>query len=221
MIKNYTILFAEDEEEIRNSTVDALSFMSKEVYVANNGKEAIDLFHKKNPDIVFLDIEMPFLSGLDVAKKIREVNKSVPIVIITAYTNTEYFLKAVELHLTTYLLKPCTLKHFQVALKKCLLTLEDNQKGDIEIRKNIIYSFIKKSLFINSSEMSLRNNEIRFLEYMLRNSNRVISYNEFEGNIWEEGMTAPAIRSLVRDIRKYLPDDIIINVPRLGYKLVI
>ncbi|WP_148512141.1 helix-turn-helix domain-containing protein [Sulfurospirillum multivorans] len=62
---------------------------------------------------------------------------------------------------------------------------------------------------------------MQFLEYMLKNPNRVINYSEFEYNIWEEGMSGPAIRTLVKDLRKHLTKESIQNIPKIGYKLVL
>lgn len=221
MLNKYTILFAEDEKETRDNLAEALSFMVKDVYLAEDGKEALNLYEEQAPDIIILDIEMPYLTGLEVARKIRETNKTVPIIISTAYTNAEYFLEAFELNLTTYLLKPISIKDLTAALKKCLTNLEYNKKEIRYFSSEIYYNTVERTLYSNNKKVPLRNTQMQFIEYLLKNPNRVISYEEFERNIWEEGMSGAAIRSLVRDTRMLLPENTIVNIAKVGYKLEI
>lgn len=221
MLNAYNILYAEDEKQTRDNLAEALSFMAKNVYLAENGKEALDLYHEKATDIIILDIEMPYLTGLEVARKIRETNKTIPIIISTAHTNTEYFLEGFELNLTSFLLKPISIKDLTVALKKCLTNLEYNKKEIRYFSPEVYYNTVERTLYSNNKRVPLRNTQMQFIEYLLENSNRVISYEEFERNIWEEGMSGAAIRSLVRDIRMLLPQNAIVNIAKVGYKLEI
>ncbi|MDA7848178.1 response regulator [Sulfurospirillum sp.] len=219
MLHTCTILFAEDEEYTRESIGEILSLICKNVILAKDGKEALELYKNNKIDIVILDIEMPYLNGLEVCGEIRETNHHVPIVLATAYTNTEYFLKAVELHLTAYILKPIMASSLKDALKKCVRNITFSKNEKIYFSSNTYYDTTMRTLFKNNKEIFLRKSEIIFLEYMLKKPNSIISYEEFENNMWEEGMSSSAIRSLVRDLRKHLPPDTIINISRLGYKL--
>lgn len=222
MLDNFTVLYAEDEEHIRNNMSSAFNFIFKDILIANDGKEALKLYEDKAPDIVILDIEMPYLNGLEVAEKIRENNKTIPIIITTAYTDTKYFLKAIDLNITTYILKPIMLDKLQNALNKCKEQLQFTDNDSIQINENISYDIKARTLYINEKVTLLTNIEMRFLEYMLKHPNRVISYEELECNIWDEnGMSDSAVRSLVRDIRKRIGKDTIQNIPKVGYKLIV
>lgn len=220
-LNNCTVLFADDEEKICKNMENILSLMTNKVHIANDGKKAYDIFCNKDLDIIILDIDMPYLNGLKVAKKIRETNKEIPIIISTAHCTTEYLLEAIELNLTSYIIKPITIDSLQEALQKALSNLSFYKKQTIYISKCVFYNTHKHTLHTKEKEIILRNIEMQFLEYMLKYPNRVISYEEFERNIWDEGMSGPAIRSLVRDLRKYLPTDTIQNISKVGYKLVI
>lgn len=221
MLDNLKLLYAEDDEQTRKNTSDIFSLMFDKVITAKDGKEALTLYEKESPHVIMLDIEMPFMSGLEVAKKIRETNRHVPIVIITAYRDTKYFLQAVELHLTTYILKPITIEDLQRAIKMCKEELNYAEEEKIYIREHIYYELSSRELHVNGNLVSLSNMEMHFLEYLLKNPNRVITYNEFENCLWEEGMSSAAIRSLVRDLRSFTCKECIINVPKVGYKLVL
>lgn len=222
MLGNFTVLYAEDEDHIRNNISSAFHFIFKDILIAKDGQEALKLYKEKAPDIIVLDIEMPYLNGLEVAEKIRETNKTIPIIITTAYTDTEYFLKAIDLNITTYILKPIMLDKLQKALLKCKEELQFIDNEIIQIDENITYDIKARILYLNNETAVLTNIEMRFLEYMLKHSNRVISYEELECNIWDEnGMSDSAVRSLVRDIRKRIGKDTIQNIAKVGYKLII
>ena len=104
------ILYAEDEEGIRENIADSLGYYVKEVYQASNGAEAFDIYEEKKPDIILSDIHMPILNGIDFVKKVRLTNRTIPIVMITAHTDKEYLLEAVELHMEKYIVKPIELE---------------------------------------------------------------------------------------------------------------
>ena len=70
-MNNLTILYAEDEDQTRENYVKFLNKYFKEVYSASNGKEAFELYKNKKPNILLLDINMPFINGLQLAKEIR------------------------------------------------------------------------------------------------------------------------------------------------------
>lgn len=221
MLDDYKLLYAEDDEQTRISMAETLSMMFQNVLIAKDGQEALELYKKESPNIIFLDIEMPFMNGLDVAAKIRQFNRNVPIVIITAYRDTEYFLKAVELNLTTYILKPIMIEDLQRAIKKCKEQLKYVIKKTIVINNEAYYNPSSRELYISGEHVSLTNMEMQFLEYMLKNPNRVIGYEEFESALWEDGMSSAAIRSLVRDLRHHLSKSVIENIPKVGYKFIL
>lgn len=221
MFNDYKILYAEDDPDIRRNMGETFSLLFKDVILAKDGKEALELYNNEHPDIVILDIEMPFLNGLEVTEEIRKKDKNIPIVIATAYTDTKYFLKAVELNLTSYILKPIAVADVKEALKKCKIQLDYSKNEKIIINENAYYDVSGRSLYVNNEEVYLTNIEMQFLEYMLKHPNRVISYIEFENNIWEEGMSGPAIRTLVKDLRKHISKESIQNISKVGYKLVL
>ena len=113
---NLTLLYVEDDEIIRENAVEYLCDYFKEVYQAKDGLEALEVYGAKKPDIIITDIKMPRLDGLAMAKKIRREDKKTPIVITTAFTDTEYLMEAVELQLIKYIVKPITSKKLTEAL---------------------------------------------------------------------------------------------------------
>jgi len=112
-----TLLYAEDDQESRENYAYILHTDFDTVYQAADGKEALRLYHEHSPDIVLLDINMPLLDGLGVAEAIRKENQTIPIVMLTGHSDRERLLKAVNLKLSAYLLKPVDIIHLLQTLK--------------------------------------------------------------------------------------------------------
>ena len=220
-LQRLTLLYAEDEEGIRKNIADSLSYYVKEVIEARDGVEAYEFYLQKKPDIVLSDIHMPNLNGIDFVKKVREENKSIPIVIITAHTDKEYLLEAIELKMEKYIVKPIELESLLNVLEKCVYLLELNQKILLKIDENYIYDYDKKELKYKDEIVLLNKKEISFFELLIRNQNRIVSYEELQDKVWiDDVMTDSALRSLVRNLRKKLPTDIIFNLSGIGYRFV-
>ena len=220
MLKNFTILYVEDDDIVRKNALEYLRRISKEVIEAKNGKEAIKLWKNHKPDIIITDINMPHLNGLDMASYIRANDKNVQIIIATAYSDTHYLLRAVELQLVKYIVKPITKEKLYQALTQSIELIEDKSKFNLHLSKEYMYNAYEKVIYKNHQEIKLTKNELLFLDVLAHHHPRVVTYEEIESAIWAyDGMSQDAIRSLVRGIRKKVPKDSIENISGVGYKL--
>ncbi len=220
ILKNFTILYVEDEDDIRRNAVEYLQRICQTVLEASNGKEAIKVWQEHHPDIIITDISMPKLNGLDMARYIRATDTDTQIIIATAYTDTEYLMQAVELQLVKYLIKPITKNKLISALDQSIKLIEDKSKFSIALSQQCSYNAYSKLILCEEKEIRLTKNELLFLDLLAHHNSRVVHYEEIEDAIWPiEGMSQDAIRSLVRAIRKKLPDDVIENVSGIGYKI--
>ncbi|OCL82083.1 response regulator transcription factor [Arcobacter porcinus] len=220
-LKNLTILYAEDEEGIRKNIADSLSYYVKEVIEASNGEEAFNLFEMKKPDIILSDLHMPILNGIDFVKRVRQNNRNIPIVMITAFTDKKYLLEAVELHMEKYIVKPIELYELLESLEKCLVSLDVNNIILLESDENYSFDYDKKELRYKDDIIYLNKKEMLFFEVLISNKNRVTTYEELQNKVWQDDiMTDSALRSLVRNLRKKLPSDIILNLSGIGYHFV-
>ncbi len=104
-----TILFVEDEPEVRFELKRFLQRYSRDVMTAGNGEEGLALFQLHTPDIVISDIKMPKMNGIDMAKKIKELSPEQTIIFTTAHSDNNYFLEAIEMQVEGYILKPVDL----------------------------------------------------------------------------------------------------------------
>jgi len=219
-LKPLTLLYVEDEPLIRQNAVEYLSRYCNTVLEASNGDEGYALYTQHSPDLIISDIKMPKLSGLEFASKIRLEDKKTPIIITTAHTDTEYLLKAVELQLIKYIVKPITSEKLQEALHIVCETLQSDDNARIYLDKNTQYDLLNQTLFQKQTHIKLTHNELLFFDFLVKNRQRAITYQEIENLIWAyEGMSMDALRSLVRGLRKKLEGEFIENVSGIGYRL--
>lgn len=106
---DYTVLYVEDEEPIRERLYKTLNIKFKEVLIASDGDEAFDIFREKSPDLIITDICMPKVSGLELSRAVKELSPDTPIVITTAYNETNFFIEAIECGINNFILKPVEL----------------------------------------------------------------------------------------------------------------
>lgn len=118
--RNITLLYVEDDE----MTLEEISFFLKKyvkkLIVAKNGEEGLELFKEHTPDMVITDIQMPIMNGLEMSKKILEINPSIPIAVTTAYSDSEYLINAIEIGIDKYLLKPINMMDVLAVMHKSL-----------------------------------------------------------------------------------------------------
>ena len=120
MTNELTLLYIEDDTEILENVSFLLSRFVKKVYTAIDGEEALNVYAEQKPDILVTDINIPKISGLEVAERIRKENKKIPIIIISAYTDDEQLKKAKEIGVSTYVKKPFTLSDLKDAITKAI-----------------------------------------------------------------------------------------------------
>lgn len=219
-LKNLRILYAEDEDGIRKNILKTLRYYTKEVYEAKNGKEALELYLEKKPDIILSDIHMPLMDGISFIKEVRKNDKTTPVVMITAHTEKKYLLEAVELHMEKYMVKPINTKMLFETLGKCIESLNINEVIKLECDEDYSYDFGIKKLKYKGEVIVLNKKEIRFMELLINNQNRVVKYEEIQDRVWQDQiMTDGALRSVVLHLRKKLPTNIINNLSGIGYKI--
>ncbi len=116
--QNLKLLYVEDNQEARESTLLILEEFFETIIVALNGQDGFDKFQSNKIDLIIADINMPKLNGLEMTKKIRKIDKDVPILVLSAYNESGYFIDSIKLGVEGYLLKPIDMNQFIGVLKK-------------------------------------------------------------------------------------------------------
>ena len=218
--KNIKILYVEDDEIARENGVEYLENFFETIYEASDAIIALQLYEKYQPDIIITDIQMPKLNGLEFVKKIRQKDKKTQIIIITAFCDRDYLLKAIELQLVKYLVKPVKEKEFEEALFLCVNSLQEDNSNIVKLDENSYFDTFNKNLVIKDEIIKLRAKEILFLELLIKNKNRYVSYEEIENYVWDESvMTKDALKTLVKNLKTKIPKDLILNLTNSGYKI--
>ncbi len=212
-LKDKTILYIEDDEVVLKNISKLLGNYFAGIHTACDGEQGYKQFVNKDVDLLIVDIELPKINGIELIKKIRKLDDNIPIVVISAYTKTDYLLESVELKLDKYIVKPFTSKK----LHKLLQKLDESFLGgnsfklieDIQIDKE--FSTMK----VGGETFTLTNKELEFLETLSLKGN--VTYDDID-ILWVDHPPSPdAIRSFIKSLRKKLPKDLLKNRQSLGY----
>lgn len=115
------LLVAEDQSMLRDALCQLLLLEDEveQVYAAKDGREAIELLQQKEVDVAILDIEMPYITGLDVLEWIRE-HQEVRVIIVTTFRRTGYFKRALAAEVDAYVLKERSISDLMATIRKVL-----------------------------------------------------------------------------------------------------
>ena len=122
-LKEITVLYCEDEEYLRDITKGILQSFTKKQFICKDGAEGLEVFKENQHliDLIITDINMPNMNGLEMSKEIKRINPNMPIVVATAFSNSEYLLEAIDLGVDKYVLKPINVKKLLDIMSKSLL----------------------------------------------------------------------------------------------------
>lgn len=222
ILKNLNILYIEDEKNIRLNIKKTLELFCENVFDTENISNAKKILTTQRIDIIISDINLPDMSGIDFVKEIRISDKTIPIVLLSAYTNKEFLLEATKLKLVDYLTKPIDFKSLNDALQKCVEEILYNSRYIITFKNNIQYNVSHHCLIDdNKDEIHLTSKEIDLLNFLIKNNNRVCSSDELKLAIWDDYLEATdsALKNLLNKLRKKIGKESIINISGVGYKL--
>jgi len=212
-LRDKSVLYVEDESDVLANISNLLSNFFDNFYTANNGLEALDIFYEKELDILLVDIELPKMSGIEFIREVRKVNEDIKIIIISAYTNTDYLLESTELGLSKYIVKPLTSSKIHNILDT-INTYYATHNKEIELcGAKILQS--SYTIEFGNKKYDLTKKELQFLKKLLQD--KIVSYDMIYEMWYDYLPTNNAIRSFVKHLRKKLPEDILKNKSGVGY----
>lgn len=167
MLKDHSfkILIAEDEKIILEHIVEKIEQARlgfEVVATAMNGEDALELVKQHKPDVLFTDVKMPLMDGIELTRQVRMLYPDLHIVILSGYDNFEYAQQALRLGVSDYLLKPMTPEDLQSTLCEIKLKLEQR---DTQSEKSIISQFLNGHQPSNSNSLVLQNS--KFMLYLI------------------------------------------------------
>jgi len=212
-LKDKTALYVEDELDVLKNISELLSNFFGAFYTASDGELGYKVFLDHKIDVLIVDIELPKMNGIELIKKIRQTHKDIPIVVISAYTKTDYLLDSIELKLDQYIVKPLTSKKIHEFLEKLNNTFID--EDIIELSAGVLIDKNTFTVSFGETQNSLSKKELEVLSILAQNKS--INYDEINV-LWEdESPTQNAIRSFIKYLRKKLPENLLKNRNGFGY----
>ena len=163
--KNLRVLYVEDDKALQAETKKILDRIFARVDVASDGLQALERFKMVAYDLVITDIEMPYMNGMELSQEIKKINPKLPIVVISAYSNTEYLIKAIGIGINYYVLKPIKMEELINTLHRVAEHINNEKIAEV---------FRQKEL---NDKIATANNEL-LSELIGRSPNPVLVYKE-------------------------------------------
>jgi len=218
-LKELKVLLVEDEERLSKLFQNAIGDCFRKFYIAKDGVDGLDKFHTFKPDIIITDIMMPKQTGLEMAEKIRASDKNIPIIILSAYSETDKFLNAIDIGVVKYFIKP----YDPDELLDYIISLEDKlESKTIYLNDIFLYNKSTNTLYKNQRFIALSKKEILFMQLLIQekqNDNYLVSEELMIEKLWNEEVSKERIRTFIKRLREKTSKDLIVNVKGQGYKL--
>lgn len=217
-LKRLKVLLVEDEVNLANLLNKAIGENFGKFIIAHDGLSGLELYKKEKPHIILSDITMPKMGGLEMARKIHAINLRVPIIILSAYSNTEIFLNAIESRVIKYFIKPFDIDELLAFLIE--ISHEVIYENTLKLGYEFSFDILQNRLYKAQQIISLTKREILFFDYLLKDKNRFISVNELKIKLWNDiNISDESLRTFIKRIRQKTTKRLILNNPTLGYKL--
>jgi len=224
-----TVLYVEDEMFLGKIVKETLESRGFTVAMEQDGNKVFSLFQKINPAICVLDVMLPHKDGFTIAKEIRKVNATVPILFLTAKTQTEDVVKGFAEGGNDYLRKPFSMEELIVRINN-LLQLTGTQQlekedGDTIKLGAFTFNLPRQVLASNKEEKKLSYRESELLLFLYRNRNAIIERRDLLNAIWgnDSFFNSRNLVVYIKKLRSYLKEDNtleILTIKGVGYRFV-
>ena len=174
MSRSELVLVAEDEKELNTMIRDYLSTMGYSVVQAYDGKAAIDLFQKEQPDLIVIDIMMPGIDGIDVTRRIRETSQ-VPIIMLTARTTENDKVLGLDIGADDYVTKPFSLKELAARIRAVLRRKGKKAQSTVYEHRELFLDVSKRLVTINGTPAPLTSVQFSILQKLIEEPERVFT----------------------------------------------
>ncbi len=218
-MRNFKILYAEDDETLAFLTKDNLEQNNYEVVHCSDGKSALKIFEEEEFDICIFDIMMPKMDGFELAEAIRKIDVNVPIIFLSAKTLKEDRIKGLRLGADDYLVKPFSIEELLLKIEIFLKRSQKNippAKTIYEVGK---YQFDTKNfiLFNDEEKVGLTQREAELLKLFLDHKNSVLKREQILTSLWgtDDYFMGRSLDVFISRLRKILANEQGISIENL------
>jgi len=224
------VLYVEDEVFLGKIVKESLESRGFDVMMEDDGGRALDIFKFYKPDICVLDIMLPNKNGFELAEAIREINGDIPIIFLTAKTQTEDVIKGFKTGGNDYIRKPFSMEELIVRVENLLRIKKTDDSSALltDVIKLGKYDFIinRQVLTTGSEEKKLSYRESELLKYFWQHRNHLIDRKDILNLIWgnDSFFNSRNLDVYITKLRGYLKDDSsleIITMKGIGYRFII
>ncbi len=221
------ILFVEDEEDLTLIVADTLRGEGYEVVTAVDGEDGLEKFKTEAADIVVADVMMSNMDGFTMAKEIRKLSPTVPLLFLTAKSTIDDVEQGFEIGANDYLKKPFELRELIVRIKALLRRYGDNRTEDIRFAiGTYIFNVTTQTLSFGDKETELSHFEAKILERLATNIGKTVDASELMIAVWQrdEQNNRNSLHGYIHKLRRTMRHDpaiSIINQRGFGYMLTI
>jgi two-component system OmpR family response regulator len=227
MANNHTILLAEDDVNLGTLLQTFLKSKGYDVTLAENGALAFQLFGESNFDFCIFDVMMPEMDGFTLAKEVREIDKKVPILFLTAKSMKEDKLEGFEVGADDYLTKPFAMEELLARIQAILRRTKDEEQDQSEYMiGSIKYEPELRLLHLKNEVKKLTTKENQLLNLLVKNKNYILDRQATLRAIWGDDnyFNGRSMDVYIAKLRKALKEDEsieIMNIHGKGFKLVV
>lgn len=215
LLKTLKILIVEDEKKLAQLLKDAIADSFFRVVTAKDGNEGLKKFKIFKPDILITDIMMPFCDGLEMTEKIKELDENIPIIILSAHSDKEKLLKAIDIGINKYFIKPFDPDEVISHIKKIAPKL--NKKKQITLKEDFIFDNNSMNLYKNEELIALTKREKEFFYLLIKYKNNLVTTEQIKQTLWNEEVNDERVRTFIKRLRIKTSKEIIENVSGQGY----
>ena len=218
------VLIVEDERKLLRLLKEGLDLLGYVTDVARDGEEALDLAYVECYDIVILDINLPKKDGFEVLRDIRQFNKEVNIIMLTARSDIDDRVKGLDYGANDYMTKPFDLKELDARMRSLLRRKSIQEETEITIN-GITFDTVKRLATYKGESLGLTAKETGIIEYLFLNRDRYVSVEELMDHVWDSNADdfSNTVRvhmsSLRKKIKKATGENYIENAIGKGYKI--
>ncbi len=217
ILKKLKVLLVEDEEKLASLLKNAIGDSFYSFSVANDGEEGLKKFLQIKPDIVITDIMMPKMTGLEMAEAIRKIDSKVPIIILSAYSEPDKFLNAIDIGVVKYFIKPFDPDE----LLDYIGSIEDKFESKLVLLKDdFSFNLNTNALYKSNRYVALSKKESKFIELLLHSDAYLLDDKTIKSALWEnEEVSDERLRTFIRRLRVKTSKELVLNIKGLGYQI--
>ena len=225
MRKRIRVLLAEDEPSLGQIVKESLETRDFEVFHAENGTVAYELYQEKQPEIQVLDVMMPQKDGFTLAQEIRQENKHIPIIFLTAKSQTKDVIEGFSHGGNDYLKKPFSMEELIVRIHALLDRVQLKNNHEHIAIGSYHFNYTKQTLALGDTVELLTHREAELLFYLTQEKNEILDRTFILKKLWgnDDFFNARSMDVFISKLRKKLQKDDnvqIVNVRGYGYKLI-